>query len=138
MSDPVTPVTPAIPVGLGTFIGLGTGAGQWAAAIIAAVNGDHSITTITLIITGAATVITTLIGRYAQAHALIKSAGLAPVALSLPMTTNFAKSPGDDPDLVDEAERGFGQTDPDEAQELDDPAQVPKDEGDADATENIS
>jgi hypothetical protein len=135
MSDPVTPVTPAIPVGLGTFIGLGTGAGQWAAAIIAAVNGDHSITTITLIITGAATVITTLIGRYAQAHALIKSA--VPATVSLPVTS-FAGTPPGSPDLIDETERTLGQTDPDEAQELDDPAQVPKDEGDADATENIS
>lgn len=64
--------TPAIPVGLGTYIGLGTGAGQWVAAIIAAANGDHTATTIALIATGAVTVVTTLVGRFAQAYAAIK------------------------------------------------------------------
>lgn len=64
---------PTIPVGLGTFVGLGAGTGQWVAAIIAAANGDHSTATVTLIITGAVTVVTTLIGRFAQAKALIQA-----------------------------------------------------------------
>ena len=70
--NPPVPAAPAIPVGLATYIGLGTGAGQWVAAVVAAVNGDHTATTIALVVTGAITVATTLAGRFAQAYAYIK------------------------------------------------------------------
>lgn len=149
MSDPAKPVIPAIPVGLGTFIGLGTGAGQWAAAIIAAANGDHSITTITLIVTGAATVITTLVGRFAQAHALAKKVGGVTVSNVQPLqpfnfTGGAPLSSGTtgalalDDEELHPFEAALGRTDPAEDLEVDDPAQVPEDEGDDDAAENIS
>lgn len=120
------PAAPVIPVGLGTLVGLGAGTGQWVAAILAAVlDGDHSITTITLIVTGAATVITTLAGRFAQAHAAIKSRNL------LPLTQNIlgevgVLAPGEN------LETKLGQTEPDIdlSERLGD---VPPDEGDAGA-----
>lgn len=117
---PAVPAAPAIPVGLGTFVGLGTGAGQWVAAIIAALNGDHTATTITLIVTGAATVITTLIGRYQQAKAQIHTAAYA---------TQFAAPVSSDDDRVGHDELEIGQTDPDSDVPVHD-GDVPPDEGD--------
>lgn len=129
MSDPLTdtpPAAPPIPVGLATFVGLGTGAGQWLAAILAAVDGDHSATTIALIVTGAATVITTLVGRYAQAHAAIRSGGLPTALIANELNTST-------PTGLSAAELAIGQTDPDANLTPTDPATVPPDEGDAQA-----
>lgn len=132
MSDPLTdtptapPAAPVIPVGLGTFVGLGAGTGQWVAAILAAVlNGDHSITTITLILTGAATVITTLAGRFAQAHAAIKSRAFLPVAQTILGEAQILPR-------GENLEVDLGQTEPDldVSEHLGD---VPTDEGDAEA-----
>jgi hypothetical protein len=137
VSDPLTdtptapPAAPVIPVGLGTFVGLGAGTGQWVAAILAAVlNGDHSITTITLIVTGAATVITTLAGRFAQAHAAIKSRAFLPVAQTI-LGKAGVLPPGEN------LEFELGQTDPDPELEPHE-GDVPPDEGDAEAAEATS
>lgn len=136
MSDPVTdtptspPAAPVIPAGLGTFVGLGTGAGQWVAAIIAAVNGDHNATTIALIITGALTVMTTLAGRFAQAHAAIKTQGL-PSAVLGELQTFTADS---DDERTSPEEKSLGQTDPDTDLDVSSP-NVPPDEGDAGVAE---
>lgn len=132
MSDPLTdtptapPAAPVIPVGLGTLVGLGAGTSQWVAAIVAAIaNGDHSITTITLIVTGAATVITTLAGRFAQAHAAIKSRALLPITQNI-LGEVGVLAPGEN------LETELGQTEPDidVSEHLGD---VPPDEGDAEA-----
>lgn len=119
---PAAPAVPAIPVGLGTFVGLGAGTAQWVAAILAFIDGDHTATTITLVVMGALTVITTLIGRFAQAKAHIDAlpqlASVAAYAV-LPEATV-----GPDP-----VEAELGQTDPDEDLVVHD-GDVPPDEGD--------
>jgi hypothetical protein len=69
------PSHPNIPIGLGTVTGLGATATMWFVALVTAVlDGDHTGETRTTLIVGGATLLVTLLGRFAQAVAAIIAA----------------------------------------------------------------
>lgn len=93
-----------VTVGLGTYAGLGTAFTAFVGGIVSIfVDGDHSQETITAFAMGTVTLVTTLIGRFAQAKEQIKASAI------------IATSSGSDVVAVEEpledVERGIGGAD---------------------------
>lgn len=66
--------TPHVSVGLGTQVGLATAMAAFVGGIVSVlVDGDHTPETLTAFAVATVTLVTTLIGRFAQAYALAQN-----------------------------------------------------------------
>lgn len=116
MTDPLTdtptspPAQPVVPVGLGTQVGLAAAAAQFAACVLTVfLDGDHSQETILTLVTATVTLVTVLVGRFAQAYAMLRDARQA-AAPTVVVNAPVIPAPADpnpepsDPDLTDEGD----------------------------------